>query len=244
MKNPQHVSNSQKRKSVAHKEGHKLSRTGWLRAAVLGANDGILSTASLMLGVATASHSHSALLVSGVSGLVAGALSMATGEYVSVSSQSDAETAVLAQERHELVEDEDGELRELTQIYVRRGLDHKLAIEVATQLTKKDALAAHARDELGITKTMRAQPIQAALASAAAFSTGALVPLLAGTIVPIQWAIIVVSVTSLVFLVVLGAVGARAGSAPMMPGALRVGFWGALAMAVTAGIGILFHVNV
>ena len=174
MNNPQHVSNLQKRKSVAHKEGHKLSRTGWLRAAVLGANDGILSTASLMLGVATASHSHSALLVSGVSGLVAGALSMATGEYVSVSSQSDAETAVLAQERHELVEDKDGELRELTQIYVRRGLDHKLAIEVATQLTKKDALAAHARDELGITKTMRAQPIQAALASAAAFSTGAL----------------------------------------------------------------------
>jgi vacuolar iron transporter family protein len=163
---------------------------------------------------------------------------------VSVSSQSDAETAVLAQERHELVEDEEGELRELIQIYVRRGLDHKLATEVATQLTKKDALAAHARDELGITKTMRAQPIQAALASAAAFSAGAVIPLLAGTIVPIQWAIIVVSVTSLVFLVVLGAIGARAGSAHMMPGALRVGFWGALAMAVTAGIGIVFHVNV
>jgi VIT1/CCC1 family predicted Fe2+/Mn2+ transporter len=196
-----------------------------------------------MLGVATASHSHSALLVSGVSGLVAGALSMAAGEYVSVSSQSDAESAVLTQERGELVEDKDGELSELTQIYVRRGLDHTLATQVATQLTKKDALAAHARDELGITETMRARPIQAALASAAAFSTGALIPLLAGTIVPIQWAIMVVSVTSLVFLVVLGAVGARAGSAPMMPGALRVGFWGALAMAVTAGIGILFHVN-
>jgi len=244
MKNPQHVSNSQKRKKAGHKEGHKLSRTGWLRAAVLGANDGILSTASLMLGVATASHSHSALLVSGVSGLVAGALSMATGEYVSVSSQSDAETAVLSQERRELVEDEDGELRELTQIYVRRGLDHTLATEVATQLTKRDALAAHARDELGITKTMRARPIQAAMASAAAFATGALIPLLAGTIVPIKWAILVISLTSLVSLVGLGAVGARAGNAPTIPGALRVGFWGALAMAVTAGIGILFHVNV
>ena len=244
MKNPQHVSNPQERKRVAHKEGHKLSRTGWLRAAVLGANDGILSTASLMLGVATASHSHSALVVSGVSGLVAGALSMATGEYVSVSSQSDAETAVLAQEHRELVEDEDGELRELTQIYVRRGLDHKLATEVATQLTKKDALAAHARDELGLTKTMRARPIQAALASAAAFSIGALVPLLVGIIVPIQRAVIAVAVTSLVFLVVLGAVGARAGNAPIIPGALRVGFWGSLAMAITAGIGILFHVNV
>jgi vacuolar iron transporter family protein len=244
VKNPQPVTNSQKHNTTAHREGHKLSRTGWLRAAVLGANDGILSTASLILGVVTASHSHSALLVSGVSGLVAGALSMATGEYVSVSSQSDAETAVLAQERRELEEDEDGELRELTQIYVRRGLDHKLATEVATQLTEKDALAAHARDELGISKTMRARPIQAALASAAAFSTGALVPLLVGIIVPIQWAVVAVSVTSLVFLVVLGAVGARAGSAPIKPGALRVGFWGALAMGVTAGIGILFHVNV
>ena len=173
---------------------------------------------------------------------------MATGEYVSVSSRNpiSGKPRSWAQEHRELVEDvEDGELRELTQIYVRRGLDHNLATQVATQLTKKDALAAHARDELGITKTMRAQPIQAALASAAAFSIGALVPLLVGIIVPIQWAVVAVSVTSLAFLVVLGAVGARAGNAPIIPGALRVGFWGALAMAVsTAGIGILFHVSV
>jgi len=230
-------------KKSQHREGHTLSRTGWLRAAVLGANDGILSTASLMLGVATASHSHASILISGVSGLVAGALSMASGEYVSVSSQSDAEAAVLSQERRELAEDEEGELRELTQIYVHRGLDHKLAAEVAAQLSKKDALDAHARDELGITKVMRARPLQAALASAASFSIGALIPLLAGTVAPIQWSVAAVYAISLAFLVVLGAVGARAGGAPIVPGSLRVAFWGAVAMAVTAGIGLLFDVR-
>jgi VIT1/CCC1 family predicted Fe2+/Mn2+ transporter len=227
-----------------HREGHNLSRTGWLRAAVLGANDGILSTASLILGVATASHSHASILISGVSGLVAGALSMGSGEYVSVSSQSDAENAVLTQERRELAEDKEGELRELTQIYVHRGLDPKLAAEVAAQLSKKDALGAHARDELGISKVMRARPLQAALASAASFSAGALIPLLAGTLTPIQLSVASVYAISLAFLVVLGAVGARVGGAPMLPGALRVAFWGALAMAVTAGIGMLFHVNI
>jgi VIT1/CCC1 family predicted Fe2+/Mn2+ transporter len=231
------------RRKVHHREGHNLSRTGWLRAAVLGANDGILSTASLILGVATASHSHTSILISGVSGLVAGALSMGSGEYVSVSSQSDAEMAVLAQERRELLEDKDGELQELTHIYVHRGLDPTLAAEVAAQLSKKDALAAHARDELGISKAMRARPLQAAFASAASFSAGALIPLLAGTAAPIQWSIAAVYVISLVFLVVLGALGAHAGGAPMLPGALRVAFWGALAMAVTAGIGMLFHVS-
>ena len=159
-----------------HREVHNISHTGWLRASVLGANDGILSTASLILGVATASHSHASILISGVSGLVAGALSMGAGEYVSVSSQSDAEAAALAQERRELNEDHDGELRELTRIYIHRGLDPKLATEVAVQLSKKDALAAHARDELGISKAMRARPLQAALASAASFSAGALIP--------------------------------------------------------------------
>jgi VIT1/CCC1 family predicted Fe2+/Mn2+ transporter len=226
-----------------HYEGHNLSRTGWLRAAVLGANDGILSTASLILGVATASHSHASILISGVSGLIAGALSMGSGEYVSVSSQADAEKAVLAQERRELIDDKEGELRELTQIYVRRGLDNKLAAVVAEQLSKRDALAAHARDELGISNVMRARPLQAALASAASFSIGALIPLLAGTIAPIQWSVAAVYVISLLFLIVLGSVGARAGGASILPGALRVAFWGALAMAATAGIGMLFHVN-
>ena len=227
-----------------HREGHNLSRTGWLRAAVLGANDGVLSTASLILGAATASHSHSSILISGISGLVAGALSMGAGEYVSVSSQSDAESAVLKQERLELAEDQAGELQELTQIYVRRGLDKKLAAEVAAQLSKKDVLAAHARDELGISREMRARPLQAALASAASFSIGAVVPLLVAIIAPIDWAISSVYAVSLCFLIVLGALGSWAGGAPMVRGALRVTFWGALAMAVTAGIGTLFHVNV
>jgi VIT1/CCC1 family predicted Fe2+/Mn2+ transporter len=227
-----------------HPEGHNLSRTGWLRAAVLGANDGVLSTASLILGVATASHSHNSILISGVSGLVAGALSMGAGEYVSVSSQSDAENAVLKQERRELAEDQAGELQELTQIYISRGLEEKLAAEVAAQLSKRDALAAHARDELDISKVMRARPLQAALASAASFSVGALIPLLVAIIAPIDWSIYSVYVISLCFLVLLGALGAWAGGAPMARGALRVTFWGALAMAVTAGIGALFHVSV
>jgi vacuolar iron transporter family protein len=227
---------------VRHHEHHHVSRTGWLRAAVLGANDGILSTASLILGVAAATHSSNGILVSGISGLVAGALSMAAGEYVSVSSQADAEKADLDLERRELAGDQAGELKELTQIYVRRGLDEKLAGEVARQLSRKDALAAHARDELGISKEMRARPTQAALASALSFSIGAVIPLAAGIIAPLAWAVPAVYATSLGFLVVLGAVGAQAGGAPILPGALRVTFWGAFAMAVTAGIGSLFHV--
>jgi VIT1/CCC1 family predicted Fe2+/Mn2+ transporter len=228
---------------ISHREHHRLGRTGWLRAAVLGANDGILSTASLILGVASASHSKNGILISGVSGLVAGALSMASGEYVSVSTQSDVEKADLAQERQELKEDQDGELRELTQIYVHRGLDADLAKRVAVQLTEKDALGAHARDELGISKQMRAKPMQAALASAISFSCGAAVPLLAGMIVPISWSISVVYATSLFFLLVLGAAGAKTGGALPLAGAVRVGFWGAIAMAVTGGIGALFHVQ-
>jgi VIT1/CCC1 family predicted Fe2+/Mn2+ transporter len=229
---------------VRHGEHHHVSRTGWLRAAVLGANDGILSTASLILGVATASHSHASILISGVSGLVAGAGSMAAGEYVSVSSQSDSEKADLAREQEELAGNKQGELQELTQIYVKRGLDPKLARQVAEQLSEKDALAAHARDELGISKAMQARPVQAALASAVAFSAGAMVPLLAGTLTPIAYSIAAVYSTSLVFLMVLGAIGAKAGGAPAMRASLRVTFWGALAMAATAGIGLLFHVQV
>jgi len=226
-----------------HTEQHLIARVGWLRAAVLGANDGILSTASLILGVATASHSRSGILVAGISGLVAGALSMAAGEYVSVSSQADVEKAELAQERRELEEDSHAELAELTQIYVKRGLDRELAHQVAVQLTHKDALAAHARDELGITEEFIARPLQAALASAISFSGGAALPLIVGIIVPIASAVPAIYGASLIFLIALGALGARTGGAPVLMGALRVGFWGAVAMAVTAGIGTLFHVQ-
>jgi vacuolar iron transporter family protein len=225
-------------------EHHHISRTGWLRAAILGANDGILSTASLILGVASATHSRNGILVSGVSGLVAGALSMAAGEYVSVSSQSDSEKADLKLERRELAQDKEGELKELTKIYVKRGLDQKLAGEVAKQLSRKDALGAHARDELGISKAMSANPIQASMASAISFSVGSALPLAAGLLAPINFAIVAVYATSLVFLILLGGIGARAGGAPIMPASIRVAFWGAFAMAVTAGIGTLFHVNV
>jgi VIT1/CCC1 family predicted Fe2+/Mn2+ transporter len=214
-----------------------------LRAAVLGANDGILSTASLILGVATATHSQNGILISGISGLVAGALSMAAGEYVSVSSQADTEKANIEKERRELAEDTEGELKELTQIYVKRGLDEKLAGEVAQQLTAHDALAAHARDELGITKVTTARPLQAAFASATSFSAGAAVPLIAALVSPIASAIPLVYGTSLLFLAVLGALGAKTGDAPILRGAIRVTFWGAFAMAVTAGIGTLFHVQ-
>jgi VIT1/CCC1 family predicted Fe2+/Mn2+ transporter len=231
------------KRTAHHREHHQVSRTGWLRPAVLGANDGLLSTASLMLGVASASHSHNGIILSGVSGLVAGALSMAAGEYVSVSSQSDSEKAAIKQERMELKEDKQGELRELEQIYVRRGLDHKLATKVAEQLTKNDALAAHTRDELGIVTAMRANPIQAAIASAMSFSAGAAIPLLSGLVSPIAFAIPVVYGMSLCFLVVLGALGARTGGAPVIPATIRVTFWGAFAMAVTGGIGLLFHVQ-
>ena len=226
-----------------HTEQHLIARVGWLRAAVLGANDGILSTASLILGVATASHSRSGILVAGISGLVAGALSMAAGEYVSVSSQADVEKAELDQERRELKEDAHAELAELTQIYVKRGLDRELAHQVAVQLTHKDALAAHARDELGITEEFIARPLQAALASAISFSGGAALPLIVGIVTPMAVAVPAIYGASLIFLIALGAIGARTGGAPMGMGALRVGFWGAVAMAVTAGIGTLFHVQ-
>ncbi len=211
-----------------HRERHNIGNTGWLRAAVLGANDGVLSTASLILGVATATHSHGSILIAGVSGLVAGALSMAAGEYVSVSSQADVEKADLARERRELATEKDAELKELTGIYIQRGLTPDLAAQVAQQLTAKDALAAHARDELGITEESTARPLQAALASAASFSVGAAVPILASMIAPPG----------------LGALGARAGGAPLLPATLRVTFWGIVAMAVSAGIGLLFHVQV
>ena len=225
-------------------EVNPISKTGWLRAAVLGANDGVLSTASLILGVASATHSHGAILVSGASGLVAGALSMAAGEYVSVSSQRDVETAALAQERRELATDEKGELQELTDIYVQRGLSAKLAHEVAQELTRHDALGAHARDELGISKEMQARPVQAAFASAASFAIGAAVPLVVGALVPVDGAIAAIYGVSLLALAGLGAASAYTGEAKMMPATLRVTIFGALAMALTAGIGQMFHVQV
>jgi VIT1/CCC1 family predicted Fe2+/Mn2+ transporter len=227
-----------------HSERHNIGNTGWLRAAVLGANDGVLSTASLILGVATATHSHGSILIAGVSGLVAGALSMAAGEYVSVSSQADVEKADLARERRELATDKDAELKELTGIYVQRGLARDLAAQVAQQLTAKDALAAHARDELGITEESTARPLQAALASAASFSVGAAVPILASMIAPINIVVASVYISSRLVLAGLGALGARAGGAPLLPATLRVTFWGIVAMAVSAGIGMLFHVQV
>jgi VIT1/CCC1 family predicted Fe2+/Mn2+ transporter len=207
---------------------------------VLGANDGIVSTASLVLGVAAAHGSREAIVVAGVAGLVAGAMSMAAGEYVSVHSQADTEKAELDRERAELAADSAGELRELTGIYVARGLDPALARTVAEKLTAHDALDAHARDELGISETLSAQPVQAALSSAASFAVGAALPLATTVLTPAALLIPVVGASSLVFLALLGAVSARAGGAPAVAGALRVGFWGALAMALTAGVGALF----
>ena len=223
-----------------HGEFHRTDRIGWLRAAVLGANDGIVSTASLILGVAAAHASHSAIMVAGVAGLVAGAMSMAAGEFVSVHSQGDSEKAELDRERGELKSDTHGEHRELAAIYVHRGLDPSLATEVAKQLMAHDALGAHARDELGITETLSARPVQAALASAASFGVGAALPLIVALLVPASGLIPFVAVTSLVFLAGLGALAARAGGAPLGPGTWRVTFWGALAMAITAGVGALF----
>jgi len=221
-------------------ERHRTGRTGWLRAAVLGANDGILSTASLVLGVAAANGSRSSVLVAGVAGLVAGTMSMAAGEYVSVHSQKDTEQADLALERAELRTDNSGEHKELAAIYVGRGLEPALAQQVADQLMAHDALGAHARDELGISATLKARPIQAALASACSFAFGACMPLIVTALVPSASLLIAVSATSLLFLASLGALAARTGGARMSPGALRVTFWGALAMGVTAGIGALF----
>ncbi|MBK6567551.1 VIT family protein [Candidatus Aalborgicola defluviihabitans] len=221
-------------------ENHRSDRIGWLRAAVLGANDGIVSTASLVLGVAAAGADHRTLLLTSVSGLIAGAMSMAAGEFVSVHSQADTENADLARERAELKSDPAGEQRELAGIYVGRGLDRPLADQVAKQLMAHDAIGAHARDELGFSPTTAARPIQAALASAASFSVGAVLPI--GVVLAVEPTnlIIWVSVTSLVFLAGLGAVSARAGGASMGKGAWRVAFWGAIAMAVTAGAGALF----
>jgi VIT1/CCC1 family predicted Fe2+/Mn2+ transporter len=223
-----------------HGESHRTDRIGWLRAAVLGANDGIVSTASLVLGVAAAGATHGAVMVAGVAGLVAGAMSMAAGEYVSVRSQADSEAAALALERAELETHEPGERRELAAIYVARGVDAVLAKKVAEQLMAHDALGAHARDELGISETLSARPIQAAFTSAASFAVGAALPLLAVAIVSASSLIPVLSITSLVFLAILGALAARVGGAGMMKGAMRVTFWGALAMALTAGVGKLF----
>ncbi len=222
------------------REHHRTERIGWLRAAVLGANDGILSTSSLVLGVAAAHATHSNVLVAGVAGLVAGAMSMAAGEYVSVHSQADTERAELELERKELKADVVGEHKELTSIYVARGLDPALAKQVAEQLMSHDALGAHARDELGISETLRARPIQAALASAGSFAVGAAMPLLITVITPAARLIPLVSGTSLVFLALLGGLAARAGGAAVTVGAIRVTFWGALAMLVTAGVGALF----
>ena len=223
-----------------HAERHRTDRIGWLRAAVLGANDGIVSTASLVVGVAAASASHGNILITGVAGLVAGAMSMAAGEYVSVHSQADTEKADLTRERAELETDPAAERRELTAIYVARGLEPALAQQVAEQLMTRDALGAHARDELGISETLTARPVQAALASAASFAVGAVLPLAVTALAPERGVIYWVSGASLAFLALLGAVAARVGGAGVLVGAWRVTFWGALAMAITAGVGALF----
>lgn len=227
-----------------HWELHRTGYINWLRAAVLGANDGIVSTASLVLGVASANASHASIMLAGIAGLVAGAMSMATGEYVSVHSQSDTEKADLEREREELRTDGKAELRELAGIYEKRGLDPLLAKQVAEQLTAHDALGAHARDELGISELHAANPMQAALASAASFSVGAALPLLVAVIVPQGALVIAVGASSLACLALLGAVAARAGGANMLVGAMRVTFWSVLAMAVTAGVGHIFGVAV
>lgn len=223
-----------------HPENHLVARIGSLRAAVLGANDGIVSTASLIVGVAAASAATSEVLVAGVAGLVAGAMSMAAGEYVSVSSQSDTEQADLARERVELASQPEFELEELTRIYVDRGVDTDLARQVADQLMAKDALSAHARDELGISEVTAARPIQAALTSAATFAVGAALPLAMVVLLPGRLLVAGVSIASLIFLALLGAIGARAGGADVVRATVRVTFWGALAMALTAGIGSIF----
>jgi len=227
--------------SRRHSERHRADRIGWLRAAVLGANDGIVSTASLVVGVAAASASHGNILITGVAGLVAGAMSMAAGEYVSVHSQADTEAADLSRERIELQTDPIAELRELAAIYVNRGLEDGLAQQVAKQLMQHDALGAHARDELGISDSMGARPVQAALSSAASFAVGAALPLAVTALAPAAGLMYWVPGASLVFLAALGALAARVGGAPAAIGAWRVTFWGALAMGITASVGALFE---
>ncbi len=225
-----------------HAETHLVSRIGWLRAAVLGANDGIVSTASLIVGVAAASAGSSEVMLAGVAGLVAGAMSMAAGEFVSVSSQADTEQAELARERRELAADGEGETLELAAIYEERGLEPELARQVAVQLMARDAIGAHARDELGISETTAARPVQAAIASAGSFAAGAILPLLIALAAPASGRVMLVSGGSLVLLAGLGALAAKAGGAPVAKATVRVTFWGALAMAATAGIGVLFGV--
>jgi VIT1/CCC1 family predicted Fe2+/Mn2+ transporter len=219
-----------------------VHRIGWLRAAVMGANDGLVSTASLVVGVAAAGSGHSEILIAGLAGLVAGAMSMAAGEYVSVSSQTDAEQADIARETRELQATPEAELEELTRIYLSRGLDEGLARQVAVQLTERDALGAHARDELGISETVTAHPIQAAVVSALTFAVGAAIPLIAALLAPMVHVGLVVAGTALVTLAVLGSLGASAGGAGILKGAVRVTFWGALAMAATAGVGMVFGI--
>jgi len=223
-----------------HSESHKAGRIGWLRAAVLGANDGTISVASLVVGVAASGASHSNILLTGIAGLVAGAMSMAAGEYVSVQSQADTESADIKREKRELQVQPESELAELTSIYVSRGLDQPLARLVAEKLMSGDALVAHARDELGITETLRARPVQAALASAISFVVGAIVPIVTVLLAPKTLVTEVSSATALVTLALLGATAAYAGGAPVAKGAIRVAFWGALAMGLTAGVGKLF----
>lgn len=227
---------------MRHAERHRSHHTNWLRAAVLGANDGIISTASLIIGVAAANTTHQTILLTGIAGLIAGAMSMAAGEFVSVSSQADIESADLAKEQLELASDHESELKELTNIYIARGLKADLAHQVAIQLTEHDALGAHARDELGINDIMSAQPLQAATASGAAFTVGAMLPLLVILLSPLDHAIVIVGVASLLSLAILGGVAAKAGGANIYVGIARVTFWGAIAMGATALIGNLFGV--
>ena len=229
---------------MRHRERHRTARIGWLRAAVLGANDGLISTASLVVGVAASGTSRSAVLIAGVAGLVAGAMSMAAGEYVSVSSQADTERADLARERHELATDDAGERAELTAIYVERGLTPALAAQVTEQLMAHDPLAAHARDELGLSDATAARPLQAALASALTFAVGALLPVLVAAVAPPALVSPLVTASALVLLAVLGAVAAGVGGAGQWRGALRVAFWGALAMGLSALVGRLFGTTV
>jgi len=228
--------------AVSHSERHRSQHIGWLRAAVLGANDGAISTASLVVGVAAAQTTRQGILIAGLAGVAAGAMAMAAGEYVSVSSQADTEKSDLARESRELAEDVESERKELAGIYAARGLTAELAMEVATQLMAHDALGAHARDELGITESQSARPVQAAAASAVTFVSGALIPLVLAAIVPREHTILAVVLATLCILAILGALAAKVGGAPMWVGTVRVTFWGALAMGVTAGIGALFHI--
>ena len=227
---------------MSHTEHHRSHRVGWLRAAVLGANDGIVSTASLIIGVAAANTTHEGIILAGVAGLVAGAMSMAAGEYVSVSSQSDTENADLALEKKSLEEDVESEKNELAKIYEGRGVEPLLAKQVAEQLMVHDALGAHARDEIGISENGNARPVQAAFSSASTFTVGAALPLVVAWVVPVNLLILFVALCSLVFLALLGGIAARAGGASITVGAIRVTFWGALAMALTAGVGRIFGV--